>query len=604
MNIYIIFSFILFLIVDYVYIYNFFDSKFFFNTSGSKLNHSLNKKEKGLNRFSLEQIGILLIISFIIWLVNFCVVFSFLNSNSFEINIFSKNINLSAILQDKYKYFKIIYYFSSYVFVYIVLVYNAQSVFTLFEKLKNKGKYTIDSVPSANDKKIYIGAKKEQEKVCVSLNSLYKNVLITGSIGSGKTSGAICNITESLIKCGIGGLILDAKGNFAKKVKQMCKKTFRNNDLQIISNDSKYYFEILDSNLTAFELANSLRHVIELLSPSNNSDSYWLDKVENVLQNIIILMDYMCPKRDMMELHKLITSKDYLEKKLNELNEKLLQDVPDDKTCFELNNVILFLKNEFLKLDSRVFSIITSEITRLTIPLVTNFDIYYRYLQYSEDKEVINFYNAPEKIVVLSINIGEYKALCKIISVFLKLSFQKYILSTLKSSKTFPIFFIADEFQEFVNSDDSDFFSLSREAKCINIISTQSYTSLKNTLKDVNSVGVILQNFVNKIWFRNDDNFTVTETIKQLGKVEVKRENTSYTENAQESMKYLFQRGFKNRKSSISSGINYVVSKENEYDENFFTRELKTLEALVFLQEEKEIIVPQKVQFDIWRENI
>ena len=31
---------------------------------------------------------------------------------------------------------------------------------------------------------------------------------------------------------------------------------------------------------------------------------------------------------------------------------------------------------------------------------------------------------------------------------------------------------------------DGEFFSLSREAKCINIISTQSYSSLKNTLKD------------------------------------------------------------------------------------------------------------------------
>lgn len=604
MNIYIVISFVLFLIVDYIYIYNFFDSKFFLTTSGSKLKQALNKENKNLVKLSLNQMLILLIFSICIWLINFCVVYPSLNTNSFEIFVLSKNINISAILQDKFKIFKIVYYISSYIFVCIMLLKNSQKVLQLVEKVMNKNKYDIESVPSTNDKRIYIGAKSGEEDVTLSLNSIYQNVLITGSIGSGKTSGAISNIANSLISMGLGGLILDAKGNFVNKVEAMCKKVGRTKDLQVISNTSNCYFELLDNNITAYELANRLRHVVELLSPNNNSDTYWLDKVENVLQNMIILMDYLNDKRSMMELHKLVTSKEYLEQKLTEVGEKLLADVPNDKTCFELNNVILFLKNEFLKLDSRIFSVITSEITRLTIPLITDYDIYTRYLEYTEDKEVINFYEKPEKIVVLSINIGENKALCKIISIFIKLAFQKYILSTLKTPKTFPIFFIADEFQEFVNADDSAFFSLSREAKCINVISTQSYTSLRNTLKDTDSAGVILQNFVNKIWFRNDDNYTITEAIKQLGKVEVKRENTSITENAQESMKYLLQSGFKNRKSSISNGINYVITKENEFDENFFTRELKTLEALVFLQNDKEEIKPKKVKFNIWRENI
>lgn len=604
MNIYIVISFVMFLIVDYIYIYNFFDSKLFFTTSGSKLRQVLNKENKNFIKLSLNEILILLICSICIWLINFCVVYSSLSTNSFEISVLSKSLNISAILQEKFKYFKFLYYISSYIFICIILLNNSQKVLRLVRKIMNKNKYDIESVPSANDKKIYIGAKHGEEDLHLSLNSMYQNVLITGSIGSGKTSGAISNITSSLISMGFGGLILDAKGNFVNNVKIMCKKHGRTKDLQIISNTSNCYFEILDNNITAFELASRLRHVIELLSPNNNSDTYWLDKVENVLQNMLILMDYLEDKRSMLELHQLVTSKDYLEQKLTEAGEKLLENVPDDKTCFELNNVILFLKNEFLKLDSRVFSIITSEITRLTIPLITDYDIYKRYLEYTEDKEVINFYENPEKIVVLSINIGENKALCKIISIFLKLYFQKYILSTLKNAKTFPIFFIADEFQEFVNADDSAFFSLSREAKCINVISTQSYTSLRNTLKDTDSTGVILQNFVNKIWFRNDDNYTIAEAIKQLGKAEVKRENTSITENAQESMKYLLQSGFKNRKSSISNGINYVVTKENEFDENFFTRELKTLEALVFLQNDKENIVPKKVKFNIWRENI
>ncbi|MBR5227102.1 MAG: type IV secretion system DNA-binding domain-containing protein [Clostridia bacterium] len=440
------------------------------------------------------------------------------------------------------------------------------------------------------------------EIVTTSLNSLFQNILVTGSIGSGKTSGAISNITEQLIKGGFGGLILDAKGNFVDNVKLMCKKCGRTEELQIVSTTSNCYFELLDKNISAQEMSNRLRRVIELLSPNNNSDTYWLDKVENVLLNLIILMDYYTNRnRNLGELHKLVTSKNHLKEKIDLCASKLLDNPPQDKICFELNNAILFLNEEYLNLDSRVFSIITSEITRLTIPLVTDYDVYNRFLVYDSKKDCIDFYSNPNKIIILSINIGENKSLCKILATFLKLSYQKYILSTLKNPKKFPNFLIADEFQEFVNVDDSHFLSLSREAKCINVMSTQSYTSLKNALRDENATAVIIQNFVNKIWFRNDDNYTISEAIKQLGKIEKTRENISITENAQESSKYFLRAGFKNRKSSISNGINYVLNKENEYDENFFTRELKTFEALAFIQNKGKHMQPTKVKFNIWR---
>ncbi len=44
------------------------------------------------------------------------------------------------------------------------------------------------------------------------------------------------------------------------------------------------------------------------------------------------------------------------------------------------------------------------------------------------------------------------------------------------------------------------------------------FISKKNTLKDDASVKVIIQNLVNKLWFRTDDIFTIEEAQKQLGK--------------------------------------------------------------------------------------
>ena len=377
-------------------------------------------------------------------------------------------------------------------------------------------------------------------------------------------------------------------------VNEMCKRLGRANDLCVLSKDSNYYFELLDKNLTSLELANRLKHVIELLSYNNNSDSYWLDKVENVLMNLIIIMKYL-NELNLMTLHRLVSEDEFLKEYLVKIKKKLIEEITEDKVAFEIAGEMSFIENEYFKLDSRVNTIIKSEITRLTIPLITDYDIYNQFCTKSQ-KEAVYFSN--NKIIVLSINVGENKTLAKIMATFIKLAYQKYILSNISSNSS--SFFIADEFQEFCNSDDAEFLSLSREAKCINIISTQSYSSLKNVLKNQSASDVIIQNLVNKIWFRNDDNYTISEAVKQLGKINVIKENRSISESGQESKKNILGTGFKNKKSSISKSLNYVCMKENEYDENFFSRNLKTFEALTFIST-KEGIVTKKVIFERWK---
>jgi len=133
-------------------------------------------------------------------------------------------------------------------------------------------------------------------------------------------------------------------------------------------------------------------------------------------------------------------------------------------------------------------------------------------------------------------NISEYKNLSKIIAAYLKLDFQTEVLSQL-SFNTIPrkSVFISDEFHEYVTTTDSDFFAQSREAKCINIIATQSYSSIKNSLKDETATKVIIQNMINKLWFRTTDNFTIDEAQKQIGKEEKEKISTTISENAKET---------------------------------------------------------------------
>lgn len=592
---YLIITFVIFILVDYKYIYSYIDSKFLYTASGSKLTQETNKSKNKSFFASYGKLDLYIFISvfFIVFSINYTISSIAFTTNPLTITTI-KEINLRDIIQGYEAKFKLIYNVAC--ALCILFLTNRYR-----DKIKNIVIGAMDKLLGNKSKEVkeelkgYIIARDEADGCfVVDDNMLYQNVLITGSIGSGKTSGAIARLTYNLIKSGKGGLILDIKGNFLDVVLDMCKRLGRSRDVCIISKNSNCYFELMDKDISCLELASRLKQVITLLSTNNSSDSYWLDKVENVLMNMIVIMKYL-DALDLMTLHRLVSEDLYLKNTIQDIRKKIKEQVPDDKTAFELAGAISFVENEYFKLDSRVNTIIKSEITRLTIPLITDYDIYN---QFCVKKEKIPISFSSNKIIVLSLNIGENKALAKIMATFIKLAYQKHILSNI--SLKIPSFFIADEFQEFCNEDDAQFLALSREAKCINIISTQSYSSLKNTLKDSNAASVIIQNLVNKIWFRNDDNYTISEAVKQLGKVDVTKENKTISESGQESKKNMLGAGFRNKKSSISKSLNYVLVKENAYDENFFSRELKTFEALTFMSTGEGINI-KKVIFERWK---
>lgn len=203
------------------------------------------------------------------------------------------------------------------------------------------------------------------------------------------------------------------------------------------------------------------------------------------------------------------------------------------------------------------------------------------------------------KIVVLNLNIATYKNLSKIIAAYLKLDFQTEVMSQLSSvpdNSFSPSVFISDEYSEYCTISDSQFFSQSREAKCINIIATQSYTSLLNTLNNQYAVQVIVQNLVNKLWFRTDDLFTIESAQKQIGKEDKEKTSKSISENAKETNYSYFTRSLNSNNSSISESINTYLQNDYIYDTKFFTQQLENFSCLSFLSDGNKIIYPQKIK--------
>ena len=246
-----------------------------------------------------------------------------------------------------------------------------------------------------------------------------------------------------------------------------------------------------------------------------------------------------------------------------------------------------------MKLDNRTQSIIRSEITRITDVFVSDYNVCKKFCQKNDEKT-----NLLNGITVFSMNIGENPKLAKVLATYIKLNFQSDVLSGADKKDKFMI---CDEYQEFCNEEDGHFFSLSREYRCINVIAMQSYSSLKNTLKDENASKVIIQNFVNKIWFRNDDIYTIEDIVKYIGMEEKKKANISISENSQESKYNVFTNQFMNHKSGITESFTINENLQNIINTNYFTTELKTFEAICMLSDGININLYKKVTMDMWK---
>ena len=539
-------------------------------------------------------------------------------SNNILIDFALHPFNICQKYPELWKFIKISYLIS---FSITVLIVSNLIYITIFNKKNafnsNKNLSLTNNAFLGTNLNLLVGKDENNNKVYLGEKGLYQNILITGTIGSGKTSSAMYPFTKQLIEYNaydkkekLGLLILDVKGNYYKQVEKYCNLCGREKDLVVLSLDGKIKYNPLDKpHLKAHVLANRLKTILTLFS-SKNGEQYWLDKAEQILTECIKLCRlYNNGYVSFIELHKLITIPDYYSSKITVLRNMFLSGKLSKEDCFNLLSSIEFFEKEFLKLDSRTMSILKSEITRITGCFVSDYQIQKVFCPL---KEEINFKGfrtlvSKGKILVLNMNLSEFKNLSKIIAAYLKLDFQTEVMSRLsycKDNSFRSVAFISDEFHEYVTSTDADFFAQSREAKCINVITTQSYTSLLNSLDNQNTAKALIQNLVNKFWFRTDDLFTIEDAQKQLGKEEKTKISKTISENAKTTNFNIITKKFNSLDSNLSESINSYSQFDYIYDTNFFTQNLETFTCLAFLSTGNSIIPPQKLKMIPYFKNI
>ncbi len=124
---------------------------------------------------------------------------------------------------------------------------------------------------------------------------LFTGIAIFGAIGTGKTSGCMYPYAEQLISYRaddpdkrIGGLVLEVKGDFCHKVKDILKRHGREHDYVEVNLNAEHRYNPLYNDLDAYALAYNIASLLNNLF-GKGKEPFWQQAYTNLVKFIIQL---------------------------------------------------------------------------------------------------------------------------------------------------------------------------------------------------------------------------------------------------------------------------------------------------------------------------
>jgi TraM recognition site of TraD and TraG len=124
-----------------------------------------------------------------------------------------------------------------------------------------------------------------------------------------------------------------------------------------------------------------------------------------------------------------------------------------------------------------------------------------------------------------------------------------------------------------------EFFSLSRQAKCIPVVATQSISSLRSTLPG-ESWRTLLQTFRTKIFLSLSDDFSTQVASDLCGKEDQLKEHYTISESGQDARVSVLTGRATAHKASVSATKSYNVLRDAVFEPKVFA-ELKNAQSIV-----------------------
>src|ERR1700733_15348265 len=159
---------------------------------------------------------------------------------------------------------------------------------------------------------------------------LFTGIAILGAIGSGKTSCCMLPFAEQILayraadkEKRIGGLILEVKGDFCRKAKDILARHQRVEDYIEISLDSEYCYNPLHNDLDAYALAYNIASLLNNLF-GRGKEPFWQQAYTNLVKFIILLHKVAYDYVTLFDVYQCAISPPLLEERIAEAEEIIL----------------------------------------------------------------------------------------------------------------------------------------------------------------------------------------------------------------------------------------------------------------------------------------
>src|SRR2546430_4269140 len=159
---------------------------------------------------------------------------------------------------------------------------------------------------------------------------LFTGIAIVGAVGSGKTASCMYPFAEQILAYRaadpnrrIGGLILEVKGDFCRKVQEILARHGRADDYVEISLESEYRYNPLHNDLDAYALAYNIASLLNNLF-GRGKEPFWQQAYTNLVKFIILLHKVNYDYVTLFDVYECAINPDKLELKSKE-GERLFQ---------------------------------------------------------------------------------------------------------------------------------------------------------------------------------------------------------------------------------------------------------------------------------------
>jgi hypothetical protein len=191
---------------------------------------------------------------------------------------------------------------------------------------------------------------------------LFTGIAIFGAVGTGKTSCCMYPFAEQILAYKandeskkIGALVLEVKGDFCHKIKEILKRHGREDDYIEIGIDSEYRYNPLQTDLDAYALAYSIASLLNNLF-GKGKEPFWQQAYTNLVKFIILLHKIAYDYVTLFDVYESAISPDILERKIQDAERRLeeryflLVSAADFRTHFDGLKLFDFTLDEPLKM--------------------------------------------------------------------------------------------------------------------------------------------------------------------------------------------------------------------------------------------------------------